>query len=118
MKSGGRLIEELVESVFDDSGTDEVPVAGGCVELIDPDRLLCAEIPGASVDVDAASVESVVAGEVAELALEVEELELSVDCVLAVAVDMDVVAVTPETNEVVTTEADEVFVLILMSSFV
>lgn len=113
MKSGGRLIEKLGESVLDDSGADEEPVAGGCVGLIDPDGVLCAEVPGASVDVDAASVEPVVVGAVAELASMVVELELSVDCVLAVAdslVDMDVVVVTPDTKEVVTPDADEVVI--------
>lgn len=109
MKSGGRVTGKLVESVFDDSVTDDEPVAGSCVELIDPDGVICAEVLGASVDVDAASVEPVVAGAVAELASVVVELELSVDGVLAAAdsfVGMDVVVVAIEADEA--TEADEV----------
>lgn len=57
-----------VKSVFDDSAIDEEPVARGCVELIDQDSVLCAEVPRAHVNVDTASVKSVVTGAVAELA--------------------------------------------------
>lgn len=63
-----KAYRKLVEPVFDGSGIDEEPVAGGCVELIDPDSVLCAEVPRAYVNVDTASVKSVVAGAVAELA--------------------------------------------------
>lgn len=63
-----KAYRKLVKPVFDDSAIDEEPVARGYVELIDQDSVLCAEVPRANVNVDTASVKSVVAGAVAELA--------------------------------------------------